>query len=509
MTGRNYDWILTLDSTTGFVAGNTVIGQNSNTYGTIANVDTALNTIKVKVDNVIQQYINAEGVLSNAAFVFGGSANTNIIPYEVPSFNVSVTTTSANITAIVRSPYIAEKNAFEQRPLVRLYTIYYPGDWYPTNANGNPKETGTGLPWPVSFPYRFAEVRGDIISDILYRVLFDAESYQVYPIDSTGIKTDSSGKIGEVTLTLANFDNLIGTIVEDPFIAGNNTTNSIVATVNSESVNGIDPRTVIGDPSFSQAIVDARGGNNLPFDFNSTEDVNGIWKLLKQDSRDLLGAVVEIKSTFANFLDVWPEYSTVRGTVSNSVEMFTTLPYRPGDIITSNSSYYTSNARIDSIKGNYLITNNSIFINSLDIGDKIYIENIEADSENFVLDTFKIDKLEVLNDQFASFSLTSWLQFFKLRLPKRRYLKNTCPWIYKGSECQYPDNGTDTIPGSCITNANGQINCTSANGFFDINNITVGTEAEDVCAKNFIACELRKNERHFGGFPATGRTIPR
>ena len=35
------------------------------------------------------------------------------------------------------------------------------------------------------------------------------------------------------------------------------------------------------------------------------------------------------------------------------------------------------------------------------------------------------------------------------------------------------------------------------------------TAALDVCGKSLKACQLRNNQIHFGGFPATGRTIPR
>ena len=45
--------------------------------------------------------------------------------------------------SIAPSPFIAEKNAFTQNPVVRLYEIYYPGEWYPDNQAGNP--TGDGM----------------------------------------------------------------------------------------------------------------------------------------------------------------------------------------------------------------------------------------------------------------------------------------------------------------------------------------------------------------------------
>ena len=307
---------------------------------------------------------------------------------------------------------------------------------------------------------------------------------------------DSSGKINEITLTVSNFDNIISALVDDPFLVGNNTANAITATVNNELVSNIDPRTVPGDPDFDQGIADSRGGINLAFDFTSTEVVDGTWQKGKIDTRDLLGAAIEIKSTFASFLDVWPEYSRVTSLFSNALSVTTSLPYRVGDTVKSNNDTVVFTvARID---GDTLTFTNDI-TGTVTSGDRLYIINDEADSQSFAKDVFKIDALETLNDQVGLFKLTTWLQFFKLQLPKRRYLKDTCSWIYKGDTCQYPDNGSGTIPGSSKT----------ANGFFDIKNETVDTVANDVCAHNFAACSLRRNTIHFGGFKGTGRVIPR
>jgi hypothetical protein len=51
------------------------------------------------------------------------------------------------------------------------------------------------------------------------------------------------------------------------------------------------------------------GTSNASFDRTQTINVGGTWQEQKMDTRDLLGGVVEIKTTFANFLDTWPEYS--------------------------------------------------------------------------------------------------------------------------------------------------------------------------------------------------------
>jgi phage-related protein len=610
MSARNYDWKLTLDSTTGFSQGTTIVGANSASTAQIANVDNNSISIKVKMDNIIDEFQIGEPIYSNnittfsqntsitysntstvalsgTNFIINGNtalfaleANTagtggplgtigNRVVYKdsiivrsngvpvaqsqfnypaldavwhpnagnaniawgfnaistnfIPSANANTTLTvqvmsanlqaesfvsghftgtalsaSANVQSIIRSPYIAEKNAFVQNPIVRLYTVYYPGEWFPTNLAGNPTKEGTGLPWPVTFPFRFAEVRGDTVSDINYRVIYNGTEYTPYPIESSGIEIESTGRVNEVNLIVSNFDNVITTLVEDPFIGGNNTANGIQATVNGELVYNIDPRTDPTHTDFDQDIVANRGGNNVAFDYETTLALNGTWNTAKQDSRDLLGAVVEIRSTFANFLDVWPEYSTVKGAYSNALEVYSTLPYRVGDTIRSNVSA-AATTEILRIDGPLLITSNSTFNTNTVRGEKIYIVNEDADSESYTLDSFKINSLDSLDENAATFSLASWLQYFKLQLPKRRFLKNTCSWVYKDEACQYPSNGTGTIPGSSK----------SATGFYDINNGVVATAALDVCGKDRASCEIRNNLIHYGAFIGTGRTIPR
>ena len=105
-----------------------------------------------------------------------------------------------------------------------------------------------------------------------------------------------------------------------------------------------------------------------------------------------------------------------------------------------------------------------------------------------------------MNEQVASFGLVSWLQYFKIITPKRKYYKNTCQWQYKGEECQYPGPGSLPIPGTdLLSNANP----------IAANNSIAGTGAEDVCSHSIEGCEIRNNTLHFGGFPGTGRSVPR
>jgi lambda family phage minor tail protein L len=177
-----------------------------------------------------------------------------------------------------------------------------------------------------------------------------------------------------------------------------------------------------------------------------------------------------------------------------------------------NSSVYRTGDNVISTAGNVESTvlaidaNNTIYLsNQLDLATQInrplYIINQEADAESYIEDIFKIEQLESLTEDVATFGLVSWLQYFKSVLPKRRYYKNTCQWKYKGPECQYPENGTGTIPGT--------VPAVSANGFFTNNNVVTTDPNDDVCSKSFAACSLRRNTLHFGGFPGTGRSVPK
>jgi lambda family phage minor tail protein L len=179
------------------------------------------------------------------------------------------------------------------------------------------------------------------------------------------------------------------------------------------------------------------------------------------------------------------------------VKVRTTSPYRVGDVIHNDANTMSDSAAIiEQIIHPYLVVNNSIALNP---GDNLYIKNPNASSDEFVLDTFKINNLEGLDETAAKFSLTSWLQYFKNVLPRRSFLKNTCVWVYGGEECQYPRNNTEIVPGTSRM----------ANGWFYANNVTAPSQAFDVCAKNDLACRLRNNEIHFSSFPGTGVSVPR
>jgi phage-related protein len=76
--------------------------------------------------------------------------------------------------------------------------------------------------WPLDFPVRFAEVVSDYTSDLYYNVIYDGTAYVPFPVNLSGYDTGVDGKINELTLTVFNVDNIMSSLVEDPFLVGNN-----------------------------------------------------------------------------------------------------------------------------------------------------------------------------------------------------------------------------------------------------------------------------------------------
>lgn len=407
---------------------------------------------------------------------------------------------SATITAITNSPFIRSKNAFTQPPVVRLITFYYPGEWYPPNEKGNPGGSGAGLAWPADMPWRIAEVIGDIHSDLNYNVTFGTESFIAYPMESDGIGTSSDGTIDRVTIRVSNYDNIITNFVENPYLVGNVTSNSATGYVNGELLKGLDPATVVTNSKYNQNIVDTYyGKTNVAWSYERASSTGETWKNLKYDSRDLLGGVVEIKSTLATHLKYWPEYSNIKNLeFSNLIQVYNSAPYRVGDNIkTSTSSTVSVLSLLDD---DYLVLSSNITSASTEQG--LFIVNPDYDPEAYVKDVFKVTELTVLNENFAEFNLTSWLQYFKLQLPKRKFYKNTCQWEYRGDECQYPGPGNSAIPGTF------PVQYANVNPITTDNKIGISSN-DDECAKSYIACKLRNNIIHYGAFPGTGRQVPK
>ena len=508
MTARTYDTILEVDDVTNFNLFDVVYGDTSNSIGLVAAIDSP--NIKIKLSNIEVQFAEGEVISANTAVISGTADLSNVNVFNPNTVTSTSVHASANVVAISPSPFVAEKNAFTQNPVVRLYSIYMPGNWYPPNEAGNPTGTGTGRAWPHLFPVKFGEVVGDVSDDVNYTILIGGEAYTPFPVNVSSFDQGSDGKINDLSITVFNVDGLITRLVEDPNLVGYNSKGS-TANVNGELLTHIDERTVPGSGTYEQAIVDYYGKTNAPYDYVQTELTGGTWVKLKQDSRDLQGAAVEILTTFATFLDYWPEYSLIESyvpdlaNVTSEITVNNNLPYRVGDNIRSSAG--NVEATITSLEGHNKIYTSGLLTGTSTLDDPLYIINPEADPDSSLKDVFTVDQLENLSDYVATFGLVSWLQYFKAALPKRKYLKNTCIWTYKGEECQYPENGSDAIAG--YSDDPDSADYKTANGYFTVENVSTQDATNDFCAKSFAACKLRNNEVRYGAFPGVGRTIPR
>lgn len=457
---------------------------NSNDTITFKNTNSLSNA-----DSVAYEERLFPDVTVNRLFVQVVTANTEAASFISSNINGYIETANSTIQTITNAPYIAEKNSTQQTPLVKLYTIYYPGEWYPPNEKGNPSKTGEGYPWPSGFPIRYAEVVGETFNDFNYYVSFGGEEYKVIALESSDVSFDLSSTVPTTTLQISNFDGAIAQMIENKNILGFNSSNSTLAVKNEELVTNVDPRTVIGNVHFNTGVAASRGSNAV-WDYESTISHGDVWTPLKEDSRDLLGGIVEIKMSYAKFLDYWPEFSTVRGSTTNSAQLYSTVPYRVGDTVTSNSNPATTT--ITDIKGSNVYFSNTS-LSSLGASSKLLIVNPDADKNSYLKNTFSVNRLSELSEVVAKFELSDWLVNFKSQLPRRKFYTSTCPWKYKGKECKYPSGGTGPIP---VSNP-----VVSANGYFTYTNQSTEEMSQDVCAKTLTACRLRNNILNFGGFP--------
>ena len=107
MTARNYDVILTVNDATGFVPGNSVLGATSATVALIANVNQTTNELKVKLNNVLQEFHTSETITSSASVVGGARLTTTVFTpiLTITSISAADTDRTAGTYAISDSDY--------------------------------------------------------------------------------------------------------------------------------------------------------------------------------------------------------------------------------------------------------------------------------------------------------------------------------------------------------------------------------------------------------------------
>ena len=102
----------------------------------------------------------------------------------------------------------------------------------------------------------------------------------------------------------------------------------------------------------------------------------------------------------------------------------------------------------------------------------------------FPVEEWFIDRKALESRDVVSFELASKFDLSNKELPNRQVVANICQWQYRSSECSY-----------------------TGSNYFDVNNNSVGTLAQDACGKRLSSCKKRfgeNGELPFGSFPGAG-----
>jgi len=102
---------------------------------------------------------------------------------------------------------------------------------------------------------------------------------------------------------------------------------------------------------------------------------------------------------------------------------------------------------------------------------------------------FYVDRKVTENRDVVEFELVSAFDLANVRAPKRQCIANICQWKYRSTECGY-----------------------TGSNYFDVNDNTVSSAADDVCGKRLSSCELRFDPNAdegvpFGSFPSLGTYV--
>lgn len=131
------------------------------------------------------------------------------------------------------------------------------------------------------------------------------------------------------------------------------------------------------------------------------------------------------------------------------------------------------------------VTRKRTLLKYLDAVNFISGANPTADvTAEFADDVYFIDRKSRETRDVVEFELAAAFDLEGVSLPRRQIVQNVCPWLYRGSECGY--TGT---------------------AYFNANDETVSSRAQDACGKRLVSCQKRfgaNAELPFGGFPAAG-----
>ena len=396
------------------------------------------------------------------------------------------------IVSVDKARYIRDKNSLVQQPKVKLFTIYYPGELFEEGSD----YPNNGQDWHPPFPYRFASpVLG--LGDN-YTIINGGIEYPVIPFTLGNIRMAGDGSIGTTQLSIYNMSEQISDVIQNRNLAGYATGSAVTSVTRSgRTFTGIDRATVPGDSAYSFSIIRQyyNGKFRSPMSYERALETNSTWVPIKKDSRDILGAVIKVQTTYAHYLDYWPEAATITNIPSDGYSAVVDNPsfYNVGDRVYPENSSFDKYV-ITAINGN-TITFNNVFYGSRRA--KLIVENEHANPNEGSELILRISQLEGLNDNTATFNLTSWLDYFNRTLVKERYMQNVCRHKYRGKYCGYPGPNGGTIPGTSDLQAN--------TNPITVDNKVGSSPDDDVCNKSLEACRLRNNAHRFGGFLGTRR----
>ena len=101
----------------------------------------------------------------------------------------------------------------------------------------------------------------------------------------------------------------------------------------------------------------------------------------------------------------------------------------------------------------------------------------------FPVEIWYIDRKATESRAQVTFELASKFDLPGTIIPKRQIVSSVCQWAYRSSECSY-----------------------TGNSYFDKNDNSVASAADDVCGKRLESCKKRfPNVLPFGGFPGAGQ----
>jgi len=263
------------------------------------------------------------------------------------------------------------------------------------------------------------------------------------------------------------------------------------------------------------------GKGAIPRPTLTVANITSLLSAILGDYQDLVGSKVTRKRTFAKYLDA---YCYVGGNARGGV-----CSAEAGGSPYSLSKSDCENTAINGGAGTW-----TVYISGTCGG--IWYANATADNTaDFAEDIWYVDRKAEETRMHLKFELTAAHDVEGIKLPGRTIISNLCPWLYKGTECGYDvtkDSGGDCSIGNCsdddytsptackaagetwVSTYTTQATCTAeaaiwTPNYFKKDNISTSNAFEDVCSKNFIACEKRFPEKKkypmpFGGFPGAG-----